>query len=365
MQTKSPKFIMLALFCCITAFTMQSRAQVTESNINSEKTEKAKKDTGKSKIKLFKDDVPLSMTLTTDVREFLGEKEKAEFQKATVSMKLPDSSLVTEEIEIRARGNFRREYCFMPSLMFNFKTKEDNKMASIGKLKMVCTCRPGKDFEQLVFKEYLCYKIFNMLTDMSYKTRLVKVNFVDSEGKKKPFLYYGFIIEDVDDMAKRNGCRELDIKNLHTELTDRSFMTLVNLYQYMIGNTDWSVPTPHNIKLIQSRDSTKVTKPYAIPYDFDYAGLVNAPYAVPAELLGTTSVLERVYRGFPRTLEEIEAEAKKFREKKQAIYSLISNFELLDKRQKDEMLRYLQDFFRILDDPKSMKREFVDNARTS
>jgi hypothetical protein len=315
------------------------------------------------KIKLFKESAPLQMTILTDMRQLVGEKDKAEFQKATISLKLPDNTEYKETIELRARGNFRREYCYVPSLMLNFEATPDGKLSSLEKLKMVSSCRLGKVYDGYVLREYLCYKMWNILTPMSFRVRLMQINFTDSEGKRKPYSSYGFFIEDVDDMAKRNGCREMEIKKLHTERTNRNFMTMVAMFQYMIGNTDWSVPGDHNIKLIQVRDSA-TTLPYAIPYDFDYSGLVNAEYAVPDEQLGTTSVRERVYRGFPRTTEEIAAACQMYLSKKQEIYDLVRNFETLDKKDKDDIIRFLDEFYKVVSDPARAKREFIDNARS-
>jgi hypothetical protein len=165
-------------------------------------------------------------------------------------------------------------------------------------------------------------------------------------------------------MAKRNDCRELDLKKLQAEATDRKYMTMVNLFQFMIGNTDWSVPGDHNIKLIQHRDSANA-RPFAVPYDFDFGGLVDAPYAIPDEQLGTTSVTQRVYRGFPRTMEELQESIVNFNNKKAEIYKLITDDALLDKKQKDAMIRYLNEFYSIINEPRSIKREFIDNARVN
>lgn len=315
------------------------------------------------KVKLFKDNEPLEMTILTDIRQLVGEKDKAAFQKATISLKLPDNMEYKETIELRARGNFRREYCYVPSLMLNFAAVPGGKLASLEKVKMVSSCRLGKVYDNYVLREYLAYRMFNILTPMSFRVRLMRINFTDSEGKKKPYSSYGFMIEDVDDMAKRNGCRELEVKKLHTELTNRQFMTLVAMFQYMIGNTDWSVPGDHNIKLIQLRDSANA-RPYAIPYDFDYSGLVNAEYAVPDEQLGTTTVRERVYRGFPRNQDEIRAASQLFLAKKAEIYELVNSFGPLEKRDKEDIIRWLDDFYKIVSDPSRAKAEFIDNARS-
>lgn len=363
--------IVLAFFVLIVngnnAFTQETQSVEKEAKGSLDSTGKKKKnksDTGSKKIKLFKDDVPLQMTITTDIRQLTGEKEKSAFQKAMVTLKLPDSTLVKEEIELRTRGNFRKEFCYIPSLMLNFETAETNRLASLEKMKMVSTCRMGKEYDQLVLKEYLAYKIFNHLTDKSFRVRLVNINFIDSDGKKKPINQYGFLIEDVDDMAKRNGCEEIELKNLHTEASDRKYMTLVALFEFMIGNTDWSVPTPHNIKFLQIRDSV-AARPFAVPYDFDFSGLVNASYATPDEQLGTTSVTERVYRGFPRSMDELNEAIKVFNEKKPAIYKEINDMNLLDQRTKNDMIKYLDGFYQIISDPRNVKKEFIDNARTS
>jgi hypothetical protein len=141
-------------------------------------------------------------------------------------------------------------------------------------------------------------------------------------------------------------------------------MTMVAIFQYMIGNTDWSVPNEHNVKLIYDRKN-EVLAPYVVPYDFDYCGLVNAGYAIPNEVIGTERVTERVYRGFPRNMEEIQAILDVFREKKQQVFDLINGFDLLSSRTRKEMTRYLEEFFKMIENRNQVKNIFIDNARTS
>ncbi|WP_336516792.1 hypothetical protein [Pollutibacter soli] len=358
----------LAIFLFLSSIGFASQ-QVSEVAAQPDSSGKKKKEKDPSdsikKVKLFKDDEPLQMSITADIRAMIGEKKDTVFQKALVRLRLPDSTDAEDEIEIRARGNFRREFCYFPSVMLNFKKKgEKTKLSSLGKIKMVCTCKTGGDFEQLVLKEYLTYKIFNLLTDVSFRVRLTKVNFIDVTNKRKPFQYYGFLIEDVDDVAKRNDCKEYEIKNLNSELTDRKYMTMVNIFQYMIGNLDWSVPGAHNIKFVISRDSG-IHRPYAIPYDFDYAGLVDAPYAVPPESIGTTSVTERVYRGYARSPQELNEVVAIFKAKKDSIYALVNNFQPLDKRQKTKMISYLNEFYETINSDRGIRMAFIDNARTN
>jgi hypothetical protein len=166
----------------------------------------------------------------------------------------------------------------------------------------------------------------------------------------------------VDAMAKRNHYKEWKGGKLHSESTDRAQMTLVAVFQYMIGNTDWAVSNQHNIKIIYSKkDST--ARPYVVPYDFDYAGLVNAEYAVPDSQLGTETVLERVYRGFSRTTSELQTAFDLFNGQKEKIYALINNFEPLSSRNKKEMINYLDDFYETINNSRKAEYIFIDDAR--
>jgi hypothetical protein len=132
----------------------------------------------------------------------------------------------------------------------------------------------------------------------------------------------------------------------------------------MIGNTDWSVPNTHNIKLIFARKDEQAL-PFAVPYDFDYCGLVDASYAIPNEVIGTEKITERVYRGFPRTMEELQQSLALFRDKKSAIYSLINGFTLITERNRKIMISYLDDFYKTINNENSVKNIFIDKARTN
>jgi hypothetical protein len=197
---------------------------------------------------------------------------------------------------------------------------------------------------------------------MSFRVRLLHISYTDTRDKIKPFKQYGFLIEDMEEMAKRNKCREIENQVFRTERTDRDQMTLLAIFQYMIGNTDWSVPNYHNIKLMRPvTDSFSL--PYTIPYDFDFCGIVNASYAVPHEELGIGSVQERLYRGFPRQMDEIQTTLGIFREKKEAIYNLVMNFEVLSIRYRNEMISYLDEFYKTIGNNNLVQRIFIDNAR--
>ncbi len=311
----------------------------------------------------FLDDNPIEMVLSTDIRNLLNKKAKKEFQPATATLRFPDSTQVAEEIRIQTRGVFRLANCDMPSLMLHFKNPTSPRLSPLKKLKLVCGCGSSTEEEQLIIKEYLAYKIYNLLTPMSFRVRLVKITYADSKAKKKPYTQYGFLIEDVDDLAERNNCLEQDNPAPGTNATGRHHMTLVAIFQYMIGNLDWSVPGMHNIKLIRPKEPANAL-PLAVPYDFDYCGLVNAPYAVPPEQIDVKSVTERVYRGFPRSMDELEPVIENFKANKEKTMALISNCQWLSNRHRREMTNFLEDFYRTIDNKNRIKNVFIDNART-
>lgn len=296
---------------------------------------------------------PLEITLVSDFRQLKKKRQKKVYQPATATVEFPGTAPVTENIELAARGEFRRTTCVYPPVILNFKNPKAPKLSSLKKMKLVSGCSTSSYDEELVLKEYLVYKMYNMLTDFSFGVRLVKVNYKDVNSKIKEYSQYGFLIEDVDDVAKRNGCREYNKPVLYGSVVDRTQMTLVSMFQYMIGNTDWSLPNKHNLRFVQLRQDT-ISYPYIIPYDFDYCGLVDAPYAVPQPEFGIEKVTNRYYRGLARAKEEVEPLIELFKEKREFLTALVQNFELLKPKVRESMIDYIDSFYKDLDDKRKV-----------
>ena len=161
-------------------------------------------------------------------------------------------------------------------------------------------------------------------------------------------------------MAKRNGKIPIYKDRIHQDNTMINKVTRMAVFQFMVGNTDWGVPTLHNIKMIAK---TPNSRPVPIPYDFDWASLVNAPYAVPNANLDILSIHERLYRGYERTPEELEFVFKEFRMKKDRFYSLYQDTDLLTEKEKKRVIAYFDEFYQIINDPKLVKRFFINNVR--
>lgn len=312
----------------------------------------------------FLDDKIIEVTLTTDIKKLLTQKKLPAWQPASITMQLSDTSAIIENINVRPRGIYRKEYCDIASLMLDFKNPAAPRLSPLKKLKLVGGCSRGKANEELLLKEYLMYKVYNFISVMSFRVRLLHINYIDSKQKVRPYSQYAFLIEDIKDLAVRNNCKEKKNKVFGLDAANRQQFNLVCLFQYMMGNTDWSVRQYHNIKLMVPKNDT-LARPYVVPYDFDYAGFVNAPYAIPKEDLGITSVTQRLYRGFARTMDELQANLNIFKEKKDTIMFYLTNFPLLNVKDKRDMTRYLEEFYEIIDDKNSVRSAFITDARTN
>ncbi len=247
----------------------------------------------------------------------------------------------------------------MPPLRLNFKKKQVKKTVFAGqdKLKLVTHCKNKADaYEQYTLQEYLIYKTYNLLTDISFRVRLVRITYAETERKRKPVTKYGFLIEDEDRLAERLGGRNLETGVIHQERTDKEQASLLAVFQYMMGNTDWSVPAHHNIKFVFHNPQTP---PLSIPYDFDMAGLINTPYAKPDPRLGIRTVSERIFRGYCRTEEAFDAIFAQFNAQQEATYGLFRDFPYLKQKYQKRALKYLEEFYETINKPRLVKREFL------
>lgn len=316
------------------------------------------------RVKFFQDTSVINATLTFNVKKVLANKAKeGVIFPAMFSCRLDDTSKIDNPVSLTVRGHFRRGYCYLPPLWLTFN---DDKVAAFHKLKtlkLVSSCMTTHSDDQNLLKEFMAYKIYNLITDKSFRVRLLNLSYRDSSGKKKTMTYHAFLLEDIKQVAKRTDCEAWKGKRVGTEATDRRQMTMVAIFEYMIANTDWAVPVNHNIKLLHSKTDS-LSRPYVVPYDFDSSGLVNTTYAAPDERLGIESVRERLYRGFPRSMEELKDVLAVYNEQKANIYAAINNFNLFTSATKREMTDYLDAFYRTINDPSDIKATFINGARS-
>lgn len=304
----------------------------------------------------------INATLVTNMGRIFSHSNHGDITYGHFISVGPDGKKTDDQIMLEIRGHFRQGYCYVPPLKLKFNYRDSAALGFLKSLKMVSECKVSADNEQNLLKEYLIYKMYNLFTPLSFHDRLVHLTFEDSAGKKKPITEHAFLLEDIADVAKRNNCLAWKEKKLNTELTDRRQMTIVALFEFMIGNTDWAVSVNHNTRLVVLARDT-FSKPFVVPYDFDYSGLVNTDYAAPDEKLEIENVTQRLYRGFARTMPELEAALDTFRLLKNDIYAIINHCSGLTQKNKETMTGYLDGFYDVINNKRFVKSLFIDNAR--
>jgi hypothetical protein len=307
---------------------------------------------------LFDADEVLQITLKGNVRNLLNDRtDIPKNYSLALSYRNEDSTEITMPVDVKTRGHFRRlkENCTYPPLLIQF-AKEGPHLSSVfreqKKLKLVMPCKG----DEYLIREWLVYKLYNLVTPKSFRARLVKVTLEDAKNKKPVTPFYGILLEEEKQLAKRNKVVSV-VRKLKPEQVQADAFLTMTVFEYLIGNTDWSVQYLQNVKLL-AKDSTAV--PETVPYDFDHAGIVSTPYALPAEELQMSSVRQRRYRGYcVRDMKVFDDVIARYNELKKDIYSLYSDCNLLDAKYIKSTIKYLDDFYEAINNPKAWRKDFA------
>lgn len=295
-------------------------------------------------------DQMLQVTLEMDIETLIDNKKTNEFYPAKFSFRNNQGKMTDWDIEVRVRGRFRRMTCEFPPLKLKFPKKE-MKAEGFGKhndLKLVTHCMDDKDAVETLFREYLTYQMYNKLTDVSFRTQLINITYRDSQTGAETSTY-GILIEDADELAERMNTKECeDCYGMTKPDFNRSNVQTHDLFQYMIGNTDWSLKMARNMKVLKP-ESGEGEKLIA-PYDFDFSGLVNAGYAKPNVDLQQKDVRDRYFIGIDWSEAEWNTTIRHFQNKKSELMVTIDQFELINKKAKKDMKKYLEEFYTQLDE---------------
>ena len=321
---------------------------------------------------LFRDHEPLKAVLTAPISQAYAQRH------SDVRLYFPgqwayiDDNGETQrlQVSIRLRGNFRRDYCELPPLRLNFKKKEVKGTLFGGqdKLKLVAPCQNGIESQQNLLLEYLAYRMFEILTDQSFGVRLLRLSYVDSDEKLKPWTDMAFVIEEERDIGKRLGLDRARVAENRFDELDQPATALVELFQFMISNHDYSVlqgpPDEyccHNS--VMYVDESRADKRIPIPYDFDMSGLVDADYASPPSHLPIRLVRTRFYRGLCQPDEVMDAAVAHFLEKKDEIFALFDRTPELNRFSRNRNVKYIKQFYEILEDPALLQEQVLDRCR--
>jgi hypothetical protein len=320
------------------------------------------KDTLNKNIRLFERDELLEFSLRFDITAYRRQKSDKEDLPAVLTYHISERDSINKELKLRARGIMRLSYCDFPPIRLNFKKSEspDDEFSNIDKLKLVTHCKLGN--EEYLLKEFLIYKLYNVLTEYGHRVRLARINYINTEKQSKPIRQFAFLIEPLEVLCKRTNSVEVTSMNITQKNIKPEIMDRMAIFNYMIGNTDWSVPIHHNIIILSQGNSPRPDLGVIIPYDFDYSGLVNTSYAVPFEGLGLKSVLERRYLGVCRSEEIFINALKEFSDKKEEFYKVIAEFPYLKEKTKKQMTNYLDGFFNDFDKRNTISQKLVNEC---
>lgn len=313
---------------------------------------------------LFQEEQALNIGLKLSIKDIKKNTNDTTYAPSVLYYKTSGENYDSIPISMRTRGDFRLKKCYFPPLRIKMKNGDTKGTVFEGNksLKLVMPCLTSSDNNMLVMREFLCYLIYEPITPYFFNTRLVSINFSEDKGKKnKDFQLTGFFIEDDDLVADRfKGKAREDLKLHPMALQDTSAIRY-EFFQYLIANTDWSTTFQHNTKILL-KDQNKFIP---LAYDFDMAGLVNAPYATVAEGLGITKVTERVYRGFCRSPQLFEYARKQYLSAQPKMNEILDTYSnSFSSNEFAETKRFVDEFFVTLKSDASFKANIVDKCRT-
>ena len=351
------KFILI-FQVLILAFSIKVYAQWDEEKPSYEDTLSVYRD-------LFILEKPLNLTLTFDIKTFQKTRTQEKYHPAEMTCVVNDSFQVSNPVRVKARGKNRRDNCNMPPYWLNIRYSgiQTEQLRGVRRMKVVTQCRNSPVYDDYLLREYLVYKIYNLITPYSFRVRLVNLKYVDTGRKNKEMSCWGFLIEPDDLLAERLHAKVVKSNELSMRTVNQKVMDRMAMFNYMIGNGDYSVTGRHNLKILAMETSGPVGF-VPVPYDFDFTGLVNTVYAKPREELNITSVRERYYLGPCRSDEDLYREAiTELESLRTEIEELIWNFEYLEEESRLDMIGYIESFFNTAQNERFIEREVLPTCK--
>ena len=312
---------------------------------------------------LFEQDAPLKLDFVMD-KDALCRRPTDDCDDAPAELHYTDTSgrhRVAANIRVRGRWKPDNGNCRFPALFvfFSQQASSDPVFAGQDMLPLTTHCQTRRQYEQYVLKEYLAYRIFNVLTDKSLRVRLASISYREPGDSSDSLVRYGFFTEHFRSMARRHAAELWQPKKFDPFHGDAFELAVMDLFQFMIGNTDWSAIYQHNIVLIRDRSGL----PTAVPFDLDFSGLVAAEYAGPSPNLRLKSVKQRMFRGICRPDTDWQRLFAHFQSKRAEISALVHQVPDLAGKHRKRAAGYLDRFYKILDDPKQREKKIVSACR--
>jgi len=349
------------IFCPLFIFSVVSVFPLYSQNDNIKKVKKGN-EVPKDTFALFGSDSLLEVSMQFDMSSYLKKNLNRSFLEAYMTFHFNETDSLREKIKVKARGNSRYDNCGFPPMEVNFKKHIHAYPDSLGinRIKLVTHCHTGSNSNEYVLKEFLVYKLFNILTDTSYRVRLASITYEDSNNKRKPVVQYGFFIEPDEVIAKRLKLVQNKTMNLTQRNVEDRTMDRIAIFNYMIANWDWNIPNLQNVTLYKSHGIGNSSLQVAVPYDFDLSGFVNVNYQILPPEYELESSRERIFLGICRTNEEYQEVFNYFLNRKAELYKTISDFPYLSQRDKKDVTGFINQFFLMLENKRSRENLIND-----
>ena len=290
---------------------------------------------------------------TLSTKEYWGEVQMADGNGG--ELKIP--------VQLRTRGHYRlaNKNCSFVPLRLDFKKSEVKGTVFDGqdKLKLVTHCNSNALYEEYMIREYLAYKVHNLITPRSYRARMAKVTYVDSATGTPIETRNGIFMEHEDDVARRMEGEIFEVRGALFDDVDQAQILEVAIFEAFVGNTDWSLAALHNIRLVRQPNMNVMP----VAYDLDFSGLVGTRYSTPDPRLGIRNVKERLYRGPCKEPTELVQFFSVYREKKDAILKLYDDTPGLDARYRGDAKAFLNQWFKMIDNPRDAQWMFKENCK--
>jgi len=314
--------------------------------------------------------IELSLSVHFDALCRPNEVEDCQYSQAILVYEAADDERRSIPVEIRVRGGWRarKDNCEVPPLFVRFDEEGTAGTPFSGQdlLPLTTHCKnlrirahgaqPSRNYEHYVLKEYLGYRLYNMLTERSLRVRLVRITYKNPAEEGDERVRYAFFTEHFDSMAARLGMHRLGGDAFNHERVDLRSFDEVALFNFMIGNTDFSVVRGRNIVLLADASAQQ----YPVPYDLDMSGLVDAEYAGVSPRLDFRDPRQRYYLGFCHPRRDYAALFSDFQRTEKGALELVRDTPGLDRESRKTSRRYLQQFFAILDSPQKSTRDIMD-----
>ncbi len=294
--------------------------------------------------------------ITLDWKGLERKKNDKIYVPAQIQVASPDGRMMEMDVKVKTRGHMRLSICTYPPLKLKIDKSDlaTHACNDLNEMDLVHPCHNGDEYDQYLLREYVAYKLYQILSPYSFEVRLIRIHYLKPDQTEAHEPRYAFLVENEEEFVARFGAKRYNSATISRNSIEHEAYLRMSLFQFMIGNTDWHMPSRHNLDFAGIPGHPLLI---TIPFDFDYSGLVSAPYAAHHESIKLSSVEVRYYQGWCEPSEDVEKQIRLFLEKKNEIMMLPDKVEGLDAKSIEHIRTYITDFYNIIENPKKLENQ--------